>query len=88
MILQSNGTFEIPWEDYLVPIFRIKQIHLIDKDHTFVVYKPVKYGMWSERCDGELYNMPFTVVCCSNCGNVQSEETNYCSNCGAQMRRI
>ena len=47
--------------------------------------EPVRHGHWSKRQDGELYNLPFSVVCCSVCGNPQSTETPYCSNCGAKM---
>lgn len=47
--------------------------------------EPVRYGHWSERQSGELYNLPFSVVCCSVCGNPQSTETQYCPCCGANM---
>ena len=44
---------------------------------------PVRHGQWI--WDGYIYEAPWQ---CSNCGVFHDEDSNYCPNCGADMREV
>lgn len=50
---------------------------------------PVRHGKWNVEWDAERdQKRLFVRIVCSNCGLKTGQKSNYCPNCGANMRGI
>lgn len=58
-------------------LFTVKDV-IYSQQRYFTDVQPIKHGRWIETDYGMFYE-------CSECGNIQEFERNFCHKCGARM---